>query len=197
VEPAAAVRPRRVVRWLVLLAIGLPVFVLCAAFVWTVIVPWAHVWCDRQEIDIATGRTRSTRFFFGLVTSEHVRDSYVTKVLGEARVKAALPVWETVNVFSAPGVRYSPHFAFHGAFGQLKELEALCALCKERCSEAARVRAAEALLECWRDGSDGVAHVYLASLADTVLAEGNEPAFGVGDVEKALAEARREAEAPR
>ncbi len=194
-RPSGPVRPGRSARWLRRLSLaagvgaGCALIVAIAAFAWSSCMPGSRVWCRCVEVDVATGRLRQSSCFFGFTTDERVLDSFVTRVLGPERVAAATPQWQTVSVF-APGRDYSPHYVYHSASGQIKMLESIC---REECPEDARLRAVEGLLECWREGSDGMANVYLYALMEKALgASETTLAITVRDVDDALRRARSE-----
>lgn len=95
---------------------------LVALFVVPLFVPWTPLNCQIKEIDIRTGRVRSTSYLGFCKVSERITDSTFSKLLPADFVSKASPDWRKVNTFS-PGVHHSPHHSFHGAFGQIRMLE--------------------------------------------------------------------------
>ncbi|MBN8459560.1 MAG: hypothetical protein J0M04_17155 [Verrucomicrobia bacterium] len=82
---------------------------------------WSRFNCRCEEVDIATGRLRFTRYRLYRKVSDEIRPSALSACLPEEMIAGAKPDWQRVNTFS-PGVNHSPHHAFHGAIYQLHEL---------------------------------------------------------------------------
>lgn len=116
------------------------------------LIQWSRLNCTHEDIDIRTGRIRTTHILTGLKASERTEDSALTKALAGDDLRGAEPDWHRVNTFS-PGVHYSPHYRFHGAISQARFLEKLCEY--HHLSPQAGREIALTILELWRDkGSD-------------------------------------------
>jgi hypothetical protein len=83
---------------------------------------WSPLNCKYEDVDIHTGRIRTTRMLVWLKVSERIEDSALTKALAAEDVLGTEPEWRRVNTLS-PGIGNSPHYAFHGAISQIGELE--------------------------------------------------------------------------
>jgi hypothetical protein len=83
--------------------------------------PWSNINRWSEYVDIHSARFRYTRDFLGFRVSERVVDSELTRMLlpGDLHVVA---IWKCVNTFS-PGVNHSPHYQYHGAISQMRELQ--------------------------------------------------------------------------
>ena len=88
------------------------------------LLPWSCLNCRQIEIDIVTGRNRSSYLVLCFPVYRTVEDSALTKALSEGEQRGATPRWRRVHVFS-PGQRHSPHFQYHLAISQISTLERL------------------------------------------------------------------------
>lgn len=143
----------------------LAILVLTVASPWwlSIFFPWSPINCERQDIDIQTGRVRYTRYFLFMQLSRRVQDSSITATLDPQSLRDQ-PEWRRVNTFS-PGVRHSPHYAFHGAFFQVRQLELIWKVGKF--SDAAKRASAQRILDLWQQaGSDEAAKAYILALSD-------------------------------
>ena len=108
---------RRVASWG-----SIAIVVLIAA---VVVVPWFMPWtpinCGYDEVDIRTGRTRSSWYLAGCKVYNRVMDSALSRALPRELVDGVTPDWKTVNTIS-PGIGHSPHHRFHGAISQIRSL---------------------------------------------------------------------------
>src|SRR4051812_3592675 len=85
---------------------------------------WSPLNCWHYDVDLHSGRIRYTRYFlFGQVI-QRVEDSSLTTVLQPEDLADMQPDWQRVHTFS-PGVHNSPHYTFHGAMSQIRELDLL------------------------------------------------------------------------
>ncbi len=84
--------------------------------------PWSGVNCWQDDIDITSGRIRQTRYLLWIPVQRFVRDSALTKAARPEAATLSGPDWHPVVTLS-PGLRHSPHYAFHGATDQIRELE--------------------------------------------------------------------------
>lgn len=110
----------RSIRWMII-AVAILLLVL---FVVPMFVPWTPLNCRHQDVDIATGRLRSTRYLLYCKVSERIEGSPISNVLPKDMVDSATPDWHRVNTFS-PGVHHSPHYIFHSAIHQIHMLDLL------------------------------------------------------------------------
>jgi hypothetical protein len=82
-------------------------------------------------------------------------------------VAAAPPNWQRVNTFS-PGVRYSPHYRFHGAITDLQRMEEMWEF--GRFTPEARRSSGERLLQTWQQSGDYFgAHDYLELIGNIAI----------------------------
>jgi hypothetical protein len=126
--------------------------------------PWSLLNCRHEEIDINSGRLRQTRFLLFVKASDRTEETWLSRA---ARSAAKEPLWHRANTFS-PGVGHSPHYIFHSAIAQARELEILDSLVPFE--PAARERVANDILILWqRDGRDEGAAAYLLRLSDVVM----------------------------
>lgn len=151
--------PRRVVcTLLVVAAIPSLVFILSLFGLF----PWSGVNCCQDDIDITSGRTRHTCYLFWIAVTRTMTDSALTKALSPQDRIDLREEWHPVVTFS-PGVRHSPHYRFHGATYEIRELET----CWEygEMGSAARRETAKHLLQLWQQaGNDFQAKDYVQSL---------------------------------
>jgi hypothetical protein len=89
--------------------------------------------------------------------------------------------WRRVNTFS-PGVGHSPHYVYHGAFAQIREIKIAWEVAKF--SAEAKRRVAETILAAWQsEGSYFGVQDYVHSVCDLAFeaAESNS-AVSVNDL---------------
>src|SRR5436309_1304498 len=79
---------------------------------------WSPLNCRYEDIDINTGRIRHQRLLLGICISERIEDSSISR---ELQLGGAPADWRRANTFS-PLVGYSPHYIFHSAVSQAREL---------------------------------------------------------------------------
>ncbi len=160
---------RRVVSW------GLISIVVLIAAV--VVVPWFIPWtplnCRHDDVDIRTGRIRHSQYLALCKVSESVEESALSRVLAQEMIENLEPDWERVNTFS-PGTHHSPHYRFHGAIGQIRELEILWQL--GNIDLPIKRKIASHVLALWQlDGSYSSASRYLDGLSDLLDANKRGP----------------------
>lgn len=109
--------------------------------------PWSGVNCLEDEIDINSGRIRKTFYLLWVPVQRSVTDSALTKAVAPETGSGSKADWQPVVTLS-PGLHYSPHYRFHGAIHQIRELE----LCWEagKMTAAARRETAKNVLHLWR-----------------------------------------------
>ncbi|WP_165073229.1 hypothetical protein [Paludisphaera rhizosphaerae] len=145
--------------WLVLVALGAFGLSFLGFF------PWSGLNCSMLEVDLDSGRTRTTRYLFWIPVQRTIADTSFTRVLNVDDRKGP-PDWQAVNLTS-PGTHHSPHFRFHGAAWQIRLLEVIWDLAETLPS----VRRAQALevRRLWRGrGNYHGADEYLASLEENL-----------------------------
>lgn len=79
--------------------------------------------CTKDEINIETGHGRHSRYILFIRTSKETYDTVISKVLKKPVEGTGNEAWRLVNRFSPPSFKVSPHYRFHGALNQAKELE--------------------------------------------------------------------------
>jgi len=163
------------------------ILVVCGMAIWIsgILMPWSKVNCWEELVDITTGRVRTQRFFLYMKVRETIVDSELTKVLEPADLAGKTPKWHRMNTFS-PGVRHSPHYTFHGAFGQMRQLHICWDIAKF--TPSARRESAKRLLQAWQTGGhDHAADGYLRALGEIAFKRAEFPdsaAVDVGDLPK-------------
>ncbi|HEX4146431.1 MAG TPA: hypothetical protein VHY91_23215 [Pirellulales bacterium] len=116
---------RRIVRWVIAVALGAPVLALGASYFG--LFAWSRINCSIQSVDITTGRLRDIRYVFWLPVHCQIHDSRLTAALRPEDLAGKVADWHPVNTLS-PGIQHSPHHAFHLATWQIRELELLWGL---------------------------------------------------------------------
>jgi hypothetical protein len=126
-------------------------------------VPWSGINCRHQEINIKTGQARYSRILWFIKISERVEDTPLSLVLhGETLNVNNIKPWHRVNTFST-GIHHSPHYIFHSAFGQARDLVLI--LDMHNSSELQRKDAVVGLLAIWqKSGNGSKAGTYLNEL---------------------------------
>lgn len=109
--------------------------------------PWSGVNCWQNDIDITNGRIRQTRYLLWIPVQRSVRDSALTRAVSPTTITDSTADWQPVATLS-PGLHHSPHYRFHGAIHQIRELE-LCWECGKMTS-AARKESARQVLRLWQ-----------------------------------------------
>jgi hypothetical protein len=129
--------------------------------------PWSGVNCWQSDVDIRSGRIRQTRYLLWVPVQRTVRDSALTRAVPPAETTGLRPEWHAVVTLS-PGLHHSPHYVFHGAIHQIRELE----LCWEfgKMTPAARAKTARNLLRLWQQNHSHMrATDYLQALQERAL----------------------------
>lgn len=125
--------------------------------------PWSGLNCSMLEVDLDSGRTRGTRYLFWIPVRRAVADTAFTRVLKPADLRGP-PDWQPVSITS-PSVKHSPHFYFHAAAWQIRQLEIIWGLAKTPV-ETRRAQVLE-VRRLWQEqGRDSGAGEYLASLEE-------------------------------
>ncbi|MBL7145652.1 MAG: hypothetical protein ISS76_15555 [Phycisphaerae bacterium] len=133
------------------------ILILIFPFIFSFIHPWTNIQCRKEYIDINTGISRTQKYYWFLKYSDKTEPTYLSKLHGIASTEN--PQWHIVNTLSF-GHGHSPHYIFHSAFGQIKNLKLLISLynIKEKDSKAI----ARQIIELWKENrSDDKAGEYL------------------------------------
>jgi hypothetical protein len=109
--------------------------------------PWSGINCWQNDIDISRGRIRQSRYLLWIPVQRSVWDSALTRAVPPTAATGSRPDWHAVVTLS-PGLHHSPHYVFHGAIHQIRELE----LCWEfgNMTPEAREETARHLLRLWQ-----------------------------------------------
>lgn len=138
-------KPPKEFKWIIgsLVVLGL-------AYLYPIFFAWSGLCCWTEEIGLNTGRKRSRSYLFWTRISETESPTWLSSMLN---THPSLPEnrWEPVNTMS-PGVSFSPHYNYHGALAQIRELEMCCE--QLSLSPNARLQLAEALINHWRRDGD-------------------------------------------
>ncbi len=125
---------------------------------------WSPLNCWHYDVDIRTGRIRYTRYLLFAQVVQRVEDSTLSKALQPEDLAGGQPNWQRVHTLS-PNVRNSPHYIFHGAMLQIRELDLIW-----RAGEftpAARQSSAKRVLQLWQQSqSDDSVRPYLQALSE-------------------------------
>jgi hypothetical protein len=124
---------------------------------------WARLCCEFDDVDINTGQIRCTRYLLYCKVSERIEDSILTRTIGQFPDGVEAD-WRRVNAFPL-GRRYSPHYAYHGAISQIRQVELTWQLCSF--SDEAKRHMARTILDKWQsDRSDFGAGRYISDVWD-------------------------------
>jgi len=123
--------------------------------------------CRNEEINIKTGQARYSRFLWYVKVSERVEDTILSQALGGESVDVAdIAPWHMVNRFS-PGLHYSPHYMFHGALSQARQVEFVFEMLEPDAQRQKQI--VRDLLTLWQTtGNYFEASRYLATLSNEV-----------------------------
>ena len=111
---------------------------------------WLRIYFISYDIDINTGRIRTTRNFLTLTISSKIEDLILTETIGMFG-EDVQPDWQRVNTFS-PGVRHSPHYRYHGAIHQIHVVDMI--LRSHDFSDEAKRYIAQTVLKQWQTQGD-------------------------------------------
>lgn len=150
-------------------------FIALAIYLFVVVplfIPWSEFNCRHEDVDINSGRLRFTSYLLYLKTSERIEDTPLAGVLPVDLLACRKPEWRRVNTFS-PGVHHSPHYKFHAASYQIRDLSLIWEM--NSLSEPVRQKTALHLLALWRHSqSDFLASDYLQDLG-MLMTHGKRP----------------------
>jgi hypothetical protein len=125
---------------------------------------WPKLGSEFDDVDVNTGRTRQVRYLLYCKTSEKIEDSILTRMIGPSP-DGVEPDWRRVFTYPTIGWRYSPHYAYHGAISQIRQVELTWQLCSF--SDEAKRHMAWTILDKWQsDRSDFGAGRYISDVWD-------------------------------
>jgi hypothetical protein len=163
-------KPRCLLRWTGVLLVATPILLFIASDLG--FFPWSGINCTTHEVDIHSGRIRHARYIFFVPLERRIEDSALTKALSSEDIAGATPEWHPVITLS-PGLRHSPHYVFHSAISQIRELEGAWELTKF--TPTARRASAKEVLHLWQQaGGDDGAKDYLRAVTKLSLADDSE-----------------------
>lgn len=123
---------------------------------------WSPINCWHYDVDINSGRIRYTRYFAFICVRQKIEESALSRALEPRDYFSSKPNWQRVVTFS-PRIHYSPHYIYHSAMNQIRELKLDWKV--GDFTPAARKASAKHVLELWRSGlSDSDARAYLVAL---------------------------------
>ena len=136
------------------------IFILIFPFTFSFVHPWTKIQCKKHYIDINTGIFRTQKYYWFLKFSDKTESTYLSELLDIDSTKN--PQWHIVNTLSF-GHRNSPDYRFHGAFGQIKNLEIIISLYNINQTDTKEI--ARQLINLWKENkSDRKADEYLHEL---------------------------------
>jgi hypothetical protein len=136
------------------------------------LLPWSPVNCWHYDVDIHSGRIRYIRVIAFLPIQKRIDPSALSNALHPEDVRGSEPDWRRALTLS-PGIHHSPHYIFHSAISQIRELEIDWQL--GDFTPAARRASAKRVLQLWQHGQrDDEAKPYLRALADVAIQMSSE-----------------------
>lgn len=127
---------------------------------------WLRIYYTNYDIDINTGRIRTTNNLLFCQISEKVEDSILTETIGSFD-ENVLPDWKNVSTV-VPCVKYYPLPHFHGAFSQIHLVEKLWQ--EFAFSDEAKKHMALCVLHEWQTNkNDSFANEYLHKVSEIVF----------------------------
>jgi hypothetical protein len=135
-----------------ILSIYLCILLLLAAFPLSEagLFPWSGLNCWTSEIDVYSGQRRYTRYLYWIPTQTSIYDTAITKELTPENLKGLPTKWYLVNTGS-PQIHHSPHYRYHGAWEQIRDLEDLWK--RTGATKESRRFTAIQILRLWQTGS--------------------------------------------
>jgi hypothetical protein len=145
-DPLPTMQYRRTVIRALLMIAAIPPTLLALSLIG--LFPWSGINCTRSDIDLNSGRTRFTRYLLWLPVTRSVQDSALTRALSPDDRTNPGENWHPVVTLS-PGLYHSPHYRYHGAISQIRELE----ICWKygKMTPQARRETARQVLRLWHE----------------------------------------------
>jgi hypothetical protein len=130
--------------------------------------------CDflsyHEELDIRTGRIRTTNYLMFLPVWSTTHDTVITESLPDDRVDGVEADWQKVNTFYWL-IPYSPHWVHHGTLRDIGRYEN--ATRTIRFTPKALQHVALRTTDLWQSGSTGSHYLYhVIDIADQARADG-------------------------
>jgi hypothetical protein len=120
--------------------------------------PWSRINCSTTDIELCSGRTRYTRYLFWIPVERTVSASALTKELSPKDLPGSQCEWQPVVTLS-PRVRHSPHYVYHSALSQIRDLESIWKA--KRIPKESRRADAIRLLRLWQKSGCREAQLFL------------------------------------
>lgn len=135
---------------------------------------WPKLCCRYADINIKTGQARYVRYRGFVKLSEEVTDTPISLALkGETIDVADIEPWHRVYT-SSPGV-ISPHYSFHGALRQARELDAGMFFGLSELGREKKREIAENILKLWQTKRSYFAvGSYLENVSKEVMRESGQ-----------------------
>lgn len=152
--------------------LGAAASLLAAPFVLSLagFLPWSPVNCWHYDVDIHSGRVRYTRYFAWIQVLQRVDETALSGALKPDDLPGAPGDWRRAHTLS-PGTGHSPHYIFHSALAQIRQLEMAWKV--GEFTPAARRASARRLLALWQPGQrDDAANPYLRAVSDLAFSQG-------------------------
>ena len=161
----------RMKKKLVIISLAVLGFLILLPFVVLCFNPWSEILCRHEEINIQTAQVRYSRYVYFIKVTEQTEDTWLSHYVQVPTDHTAVASWRRVNTFS-PLASNSPHYAFHGATGQIGELQ----MAFTTAPEAEKKQAAEGLLQRWQEGNDSFsAREYMDSIFEWAISNTGLP----------------------
>lgn len=155
---------KKALRWVFILLVTLAFF----PPIYSYFDPWTRICCATDEINIQTGHSRHSKYYWFIRYSREIRDTPISLAIGSTAPFEDESTWRTVNTLS-PGHGNSPHYAFHGALGQAHNFEQIASL--RNWNPERRREVAAQILNLWQTTStDRAVDAYLNGIIQKELA---------------------------
>jgi hypothetical protein len=128
--------------------------------------PWSPLNCETVEIDLYSGRSRYTRYLYWIPIKRVISDSALTKELTPEDLSGLPCEWQPVFTVS-PRVRHSPHYWYHAALGQIRDIEDFWK--RTGATKESRRFAAIQFLRLWQTGGTKEVQLFLDKMYEKLL----------------------------
>jgi hypothetical protein len=98
------------------------VVLLIAPFVVPVFSQYSRINCRQQEVDVLSGFRRDTRYIYWVPVNRTISETPLSGALAGCSRPTSKHQWEYVYTFG-PYTRHSPHYIYHSAFSQIRQLQ--------------------------------------------------------------------------